>query len=227
MILLSIIAIIIIGTLVFLNSPKFGSQPKATRKARVQQSPNYRDGQFQNIHFTPSLAEGVSMTKVMGEFFFKKRERSKPALPLPTQKTDLKALRPEENVLVWFGHSSYFMQIDGKTFLADPVFSGHASPAPATTRAFKGSDVYTPDDIPEIDYLFITHDHWDHLDYQTVLALKPKIKTIITGLGVGQHFERWGFDTNKIIEKDWNETADLAPEFISIPRRHGIFQAED
>lgn len=213
MILLSIIAIIIIGTLVFLNSPKFGSRPKATRKARVQQSPNYHDGQFQNINFTPSLAEGVSMTKVMYEFFFKKRERSKPALPLPTQKTDLKALRPEENVLVWFGHSSYFMQINGKTFLADPVFSGYASPVPATTRAFKGSDVYTPDDMPEIDFLLISHDHWDHLDYQTVLALKPKIKTIITGLGVGQHFERWGFDTNKIIEKDWNETADLAPGF--------------
>lgn len=222
MIAVYIIAAIALATFIFINSKRFGSRPKGVRKARVQQSPNYDDGQFQNLHFTPSLTEGVSMPKVLVEFFFKKRERSKPAQPLPTQKTNLKALRPEENVLVWFGHSSYFMQVDGKTFLADPVFSGYASPVPATTRAFKGSDIYTADEMPVIDYLLVSHDHWDHLDYKTVLALKPKVKAIVTGLGVAQHFERWGFEADKIIEKDWNETAGLAPGFTiyTAPARH-------
>lgn len=76
--------------------------------------------------------------------------------------------------------------------------------------------------MPEIDYLLITHDHYDHLDYETVIALKPKIKTVVCGLGVGSHFEDWGFDTSIIIEKDWNESI-ISDDGISIhtaPARH-------
>ena len=82
--------------------------------------------------------------------------------------------------------------------------------------------MYTTDDMPEIDYLFISHDHWDHLDYETVLKLKPKIKKIITGLGTGEHLEHWGFDNDIIIEKDWNEEVVLDTGFIvnTTPARH-------
>ena len=114
------------------------------------------------------------------------------------------------------------MQLDGKKILVDPVLSGSASPVKFTTRSFKGSDVYNAEAIPAIDYLFITHDHWDHLDYDTIMKLKPKIKRIITGLGVGEHFEHWGFDKNMIIEKDWNEEVRLDDGFIvnTAPARH-------
>jgi L-ascorbate metabolism protein UlaG (beta-lactamase superfamily) len=114
------------------------------------------------------------------------------------------------------------MQVDGKKILVDPVFSGHASPLKFTTKSFKGADVYTTDDIPELDYLFITHDHWDHLDHETVLKLKPKIKKIITGLGTGAHLEHWGFNKNMIIEKDWNEEIVLEQGFVvnTTPARH-------
>jgi hypothetical protein len=94
---------------------------------------------------------------------------------LPSVKTDLLALTPQQDVLVWFGHSSYFIQAEGKRFLADPVFSGSASPIPGGTKAFNGADIYTVDDFPAIDYLFISHDHYDHLDYKTILALKRRI----------------------------------------------------
>jgi len=106
--------------------------------------------------------------------------------------------------------------------LVDPVFSGAASPIPATTRSFKGADVYTTDDIPEIDYLFITHDHWDHLDHDTVTKLNPKVKTVITGLGTGAHLEHWGYNPEIIIEKDWNETITLPDGFTvhTTPGRH-------
>ncbi len=113
-------------------------------------------------------------------------------------------MKKEENIWVWMGHSSYFMQIDGKTILVDPVLSGAASPLSFITKSFPGSDIYTTDDIPAIDFLFISHDHWDHLDYDTIKKLQPKIKTIITGLGTGEHVERWGFKKEMIIEKDWN-----------------------
>lgn len=186
------------------------------------QSPHYRDGEFQNLENTPQLAEGVTYYTVFRDFFFRKSKRDKPAQPLPSKKENLLNLRPDENIVVWFGHSSYFMQVDGKTLLADPVFSGHASPVNFTTKAFAGSDVYTPDDFPSIDFLFLSHDHWDHLDYETVLKLKPKVKTVITGLGTGAHLERWGFNRANIIEKDWGESADLGDGFtVNVkPARH-------
>ncbi|MEI9957635.1 MAG: MBL fold metallo-hydrolase [Ferruginibacter sp.] len=82
--------------------------------------------------------------------------------------------------------------------------------------------MYNTDDIPAIDILFISHDHWDHLDYSTIKKLQPKIKTIITGLGTGAHFESWGFKKEIIIEKDWNENIELADGFsvMVTPGRH-------
>ena len=141
---------------------------------------------------------------------------------LPSKKTNLLQLDPGKNVIIWFGHSSYFMQIDGKTMLVDPVFSGAASPISYTTPSFAGSDVYAVEDFPEIDYLFISHDHWDHLDYDTVKKLKSKVKKVITGLGTGAHFESWDYDLSKIEEKDWNESVDLGNGFhVTVtPGRH-------
>jgi len=106
--------------------------------------------------------------------------------------------------------------------LVDPVFSGNASPIAGTTKSFKGSDIYTVDDLPEIDYLLITHDHYDHLDYKTILKLKPKTKQIVCGLGVGSHFESWGFPIQQIIEKDWHEKIELDPNITlyTAPTRH-------
>ena len=203
-------------------TPRFGSNAFGEGLQAIKNSPNFVNGQFQNQSFTPSLAEGTSMFTVMYDFFFKKSPSSIPPKTLPGIKTDLKALSPGENVMVWFGHSSYFLQVDGKRILVDPVFSRNASPLSFTTKSFKGSDIYTPGDMPEIDYLFITHDHWDHLDYRTIQKLKPKIKCIITGLGVGAHLVRWGFDASIIKEKDWNEEIDLEGGFkvFTTPSRH-------
>lgn len=220
--ILIIIILLVVGTLLFMQSPSFGRKPSGARLAAIEASPNYRDGKFQNLSVTPDLAEGTSYFTVMRKFFFGKSKREKPKEILPSQKVDLLNLDSVENILVWFGHSSYFMQVDGKTILVDPVFSGNASPLSFTTKAFSGSDVYAAEDFPEIDILFITHDHWDHLDYETVLKLKPKVKKIITGLGTGEHFERWGFDMAKVVEKDWNETIDLGDGFTvhTTPARH-------
>lgn len=199
---------------VFMRQAKFGMQPSGKRLNRINQSSHYKEGKFQNLSYTPDLKEGVGYYTVMKDFFFGKSKRSKPGLALPSQKTDLKTLDVEKNVLVWFGHSSYFLQIDGKRILVDPVLTGSASPVYFTTRAFEGSDVYTPDDIPDIDYLFISHDHWDHLDYETIMKLKLKTRKIITGLGTAAHFEYWGFDNNIIIESDWNEEVILDAGFV-------------
>lgn len=208
----SILLAIALVTIFIINQEKFGEKPSGERLKQIRQSPNFRDGEFQNQSFTPTFAEDVSKFGMIRDGIFKISKRKAPETNLPSVKTDLKNLDPTKNVLAWFGHSSYFMQIDGKRILVDPVFSGHASPFSFMVKSFKGSDVYSPEDFPEIDYLFITHDHWDHLDYKTVTKLK--VDKIITGLGVGAHLERWGFASDQITELDWNQTAKLDSSFV-------------
>jgi L-ascorbate metabolism protein UlaG (beta-lactamase superfamily) len=212
-ILISFIALAALTTFLVVNQTSFGKPAASERLRRIQKSPNYRDGQFQNLSFTPTFAEDVSKYEMIRDGIFKISKRKAPVSALPSVKTDLKNLDMSKDVLVWFGHSSYFMQIAGKKFLVDPVFSGSASPFSFMIQSFKGSNDYQPDDFPEIDFLIITHDHWDHLDYQTVLKLKPKVGKIITGLGTAAHLEYWGFDPRKMIELDWNESAVLDSGF--------------
>lgn len=219
---LIILLVFVVGINLFMRQEQFGKRPTGMRLELIKNSPNYKNNAFQNLSHTPSLTEGVSMYAVLKEFVFSKNEFKKPSQNIPTTKTDLLQLNPLENVVVWFGHSSYFIQIDGKKILVDPVLSENASPLSFTTKAFEGTNVYTTDDFPEIDYLFISHDHWDHLDYKTIMKLKSKIKTIICGLGTGAHFDHWGFDSDSIIEKDWNETILLEDGFEvnTVPARH-------
>ncbi|MES2773572.1 MAG: MBL fold metallo-hydrolase [Bacteroidota bacterium] len=224
-ILITIIVLIlafIIALNIFIRQPKFGKMPEGERLQQILSAANFKGGKFQNINHTPDLAEGVTYYKVMKEFFFEKSKNLRPFDVLPSKKTDLLKLDPTSNVMVWFGHSSYFLQVDGKKMLVDPVLSGAASPVRFTTKSYKGSDVYKTDEIPEIDYLFLSHDHWDHMDYSTIMKLKPKIKKVICGLGVGAHLERWGFDKNILIEKNWGEEALLATGFkvTYTPARH-------
>lgn len=213
LIALLIIFIITAAIRIFLNQPQFGKIYTGKKLKELQSSPNFRKGRFQNVHFTPDLKEGVGYFTVIWEFFFQKSKRSRPMVGLPAVKTDLHSLAAGKNILVWFGHSSYFMQIDGKKILVDPVFSRSASPVKFTTKSFTGTNVYSVEDMPFIDYLFISHDHWDHLDYETLLGLVPKVSRIITGLGVAVHLQRWGFHKNIIEEKDWDQEIILGEGF--------------
>ena len=217
-----IVFILVAGTFLFLQHPKFGKLTSGERLVKIEQSPNYKNGKFQNQSFTPDLTEGTSYYSVLKQFFFEKKIRPNPTDTIPSIKTDLLHLDKSKDILVWFGHSSYFIQIDEKRILVDPVFCGSASPLPFGVKAFEGTNNYSVADMPEIDYLFISHDHWDHLDYETVKALNPKVKQVICGLGTGEHLEYWGYDAKKIIEKDWNEKIVLADNFIinTVPTRH-------
>jgi L-ascorbate metabolism protein UlaG (beta-lactamase superfamily) len=218
-IVLTVACLAVLGGVLWFQQPQWGRSPRGDRLARITASPHYRNGEFQNVIPTEMMAEMSTLPSALWEFMVGKNT---PVDVIPSTTTDLFSLDPEKNVLVWFGHSSYFMQIDGRRFLVDPVFSGGASPVSCTTRAFKGTDRFVPADIPPIDYLFITHDHWDHLDYETILQLKPKVGKVICGLGVGEHFEQWGFDFDRVIERDWNEDIPLDRGFTAytVTARH-------
>jgi len=208
-----LVVTITIITIVYMRQDKFGQTPREARLERMKKSPHFKDGKFHNIHHTPELTEGNTMLSVTIDFLFNKAPRRRPIDVIPSIKTDIKNISVNEDVLIWFGHSSYYMQLDGKRFLVDPVFSGNASPIPGTNTSFKGTDVYTVDDLPEIDYLIISHDHYDHVDYETLGKLKEKTSQVICGLGVGSHFEYWGYPQDIIHEKDWNETIALDSGF--------------
>ncbi|WP_348676627.1 MBL fold metallo-hydrolase [Flavobacterium coralii] len=219
-----LISLLLLGCLlvVYFNKPDFGKKPSAQHKAILQKSSYYKNGSFINLEETPDLAPGKNFISVLFIFLFRKSKDVKPPHPVTSVKTDLYALQSTENCLVWFGHSSYFIQINGLKILIDPVFSGNASPIPGTNKSFEGSDIYTAADIPDIDYLIITHDHWDHLDYKTVINLREKVKNVVTPLGVGSHLNRWGFKSEKITELDWGGTAPTTGDIkiTAVPARH-------
>jgi len=220
--IIGLIILIILSAVVFMQQIKFGKLPAKERLERIKKSSNYKNGSFNTQSPTPIMSEDVSYFTFIKESFFERNKRVSSVDEIPSVKTDLLNLDKNSDVLVWFGHSSYFMQIDGKKILVDPVLSGYASPFSFSVKAFNGTNNYTTDDIPEIDYLFISHDHWDHLDYETILKLKSKIKKVISGLGTGAHFEHWGYQKNTIIEMDWNEQIVLDTGFVvnAVPARH-------
>lgn len=200
------------GVFAYLQQPVFGELPSGERLERMTLSPNYVGGAFLNQIDTPMKTTDQSEVSMWMGTLFGEKGQTRPPGAVPTVKTDLKALDPAQDLVVWLGHSSYFVQLGGQRILIDPVFSANAAPIPGANEAFEGTNLYTADDVPEIDALLISHDHYDHLDYPTVRALQPKVRQVIGGLGVGAHFERWGYDVRRVREADWNEVVALTPQ---------------
>ncbi len=213
-----IISVCLIGVLIvfgyfYVKQAQFGALPEGARLERIKKSPNYREGKFRNIVERPIISKGYSILAEGLDALFKTYPRRRPSVPLPSVKTDLKTLPADSNLLVWFGHSSFFLQVDGIKILVDPVFSGRASPFPGGVKAYAGTDIYSAEDMPSIDYMLLSHDHYDHLDYETTLAIKSKVKHVICGLGIGAHYERWGYSPQQIIELDWGDSIQVKPGF--------------
>ncbi|GKW44109.1 MBL fold metallo-hydrolase [Pectobacterium parvum] len=218
-----IIALVsVLAVVAYLQHPLFGQLPTEEQLARITQSRNYLQGEFRNQLETPLLTTDESQFSIMLSNSFGNNGNPRPPGALPAMKTDLKALDVKRDLVVWLGHSSYFVQMAGKRILIDPVFSANAAPIPWANEAFEGTNLYSAQDMPDIDVLLISHDHYDHLDYPTVLALRDKVKRVVVGLGVGAHFKRWGYSADQIQEADWNDIVKESPELDIhvVPARH-------
>lgn len=210
------------ATLLFVLNAGFGQAPQGAQLSQVEQSANYRDGQFHNQLPTPGFTGNKSMLAAWWAFLVAKRENARPAQPLPQVATDLARLPIEQETLIWLGHSSWYLQLGGKRILIDPVFSHYAAPFSFLNKAFAGPYPWTPEAMPDIDLLIISHDHYDHLDYATILGLMPKIKRVLTPLGVGSHLRYWGMRGDIIEERDWNQSVRIDDTLLIhiLPARH-------
>ena len=220
LIILAVVALVAISAMLVLRHPAFGRRMSAERKARIEASPNYRDGMFQNEEPTPQFSR--SMPAMLWDFITNPPKDRTPKEPLSAVKTDLKNLPTDRDWLVWFGHSSYLFCLNGKRYLVDPLLKMEF-PASVMMKPFAGTDIYTPDDMPDIDVLIITHEHWDHLDYATLRDLRPKVSHVICSLGVAEYLEYWKYDKAIISELDWGEKCPMSNvkcQITCLPTRH-------
>ncbi len=216
-VIVALLAIVAAGIYTYMLQPQFASPQVKVDSYQGK----YVDGKFHNLEEVPVSTSSERGLVGFYRFLTEPVVDAVPVTSLPSLKSDLLGLNPRDNVMIWMGHSSYFIQMDGIRYLIDPVFSENASPVPYTNVAFSGSNVYTADDIPEVDYLLISHDHWDHLDYPSIIALKTKIDQIVTPVGVGSYFTQWGFKPEQITEGDWYDSlATEAGHIHILPAQH-------
>lgn len=204
-------------------SPQFGKDPSAEQKAKFEQLPHYQEGKFQNLIPTSLDMDFWKAVRMLPKIF-KSNPDSKPDFMIPVMKVDslelVQAYEPAR--LVWFGHSAFLLQLDGKNILLDPMFGEVPAPHPLLGRKRYSNELPIEiEKLPTIDLVIFSHDHYDHLDYGSVQKLKDKTKKFLTPLGVGSHLQHWGVNEDKIQEMDWWEETvyeDLLLAFT--PSRH-------
>lgn len=196
-----------------------GAAPSGKRLERIQASPNFHNGAFQNLEpVVDPIDKGNRAGKMLG-FLFEDQTGQKPTSPIPSIKTDLSTL--PDGSMVWFGHSGFFFKMDGLSIAVDP--SLHACfPVGNFFAPFPGADIYQPRDIPHLDVLILTHDHYDHLDMITVKDIESRTDRVICPLGVGAHLEYWGWPEEKITELDWTESTAVGAhgKLTCLPSQH-------
>lgn len=203
--------------------PPFGAELAGERLARAKASSMYRDGAFVNPP-PPEPARTAGDTWMMLRRQFTGEEVRVPPSAVPIVAVDAKALQATSAApglrAFWIGHASVYVELDGVRFLVDPVFSEYASPFEMGPRRFHPPPIALAD-LPPIDAVLITHDHYDHLDMATVQHLARSRTAFHVPLGIGAHLERWGVPATQIREYEWGQEQLLrGVRVVSTPTRH-------
>ena len=202
-----------------------GGKIEGERLARVNASPNFADGRAQNTVETRMGSD--DSWRDMRDFFvewFRDAEARRPPDPVPMVEpdpTDLESMRERGVRLIWLGHSSVYLEVDGTRVLIDPVWSDRASPFKIVGPKRTHPMPIALADLPTIDVVVISHDHYDHLDPGVVRELAPEGVRFAVPLGIGADLEKWGVAAEQIIELDWWESSTVGSlELIATPARH-------
>lgn len=224
-ILLAIVAIIVFVFIFFNTAPQIGEKPTGQRLEEVLASKQYRDNKFFNSVET-NMDMPLSKYPRMIYEFMKDTKGREPEEQIDTRKFDREsweARNENEIMMTWFGHSSVLIKIDGKTILADPVFGERASMFSFMgPKKFDYSHYMDVDQLPKIDAVIISHDHYDHLDYPTISALKGRVDRYFVPLGVASHLESWDVPEDIISTFDWWDDVEIADslKLTFAPTRH-------
>ncbi|WP_018478150.1 MBL fold metallo-hydrolase [Pontibacter roseus] len=205
-------------------SPQFGAEADGARLKAMQQSPNFADGVFQNPVETNMDMAFTDMVKLFYERFFGDTSNQTPDWELPVVKLNPDkpdAVQDTATVVTWLGHSAFLVEVEGKRLLLDPMLGDVASPVSFIGPKRFAALPITVEELPHIDAVLISHDHYDHLDYGSIQKLAEKADHFFVALGVGAHLERWGIPANKITEMDWWQEANFKDlTFAATPARH-------
>ena len=196
--------------------------PTGMRLERMLTSPRYVDGRFVNT-YTPEVLNTGKMPS-LSELIFGSGAGRKPKGQLPTvDPRETWAQQPASGLrATWLGHSGILLEIDGYRILTDPVWGARVSPVPGIgPKRFQPPPV-TLASLPKLDAVLVSHDHYDHLDYPTIRALRKLQVPFVTSLGVGLHLESWGISPERIVELDWWESTTVAGglQITAAPAHH-------
>lgn len=195
-----------------------GRAPEGERLARMMESPQWGEGSFRN----PEPLQD-QMSQALGELI-RASDHVTPSRPVRVEVVEPgRFAQPPDSGLriTWLGHSTILVEIDGKVILTDPVWGPRASPLTWVGPKRWYDPLIALDDLPPIDAVVISHDHYDHLDYATILTIREWDVEFIVPLGVGAHLQHWGVPPARVVELDWWDQHSIGDlDVIMTPARH-------
>lgn len=202
---------------------QFGGKIRSQDLEKFKKSPQWDGKKFNNQSETVMDINLKSLPALLKEQFTDRDVRS-PDKPIPILPFDADAFgqKPEIPKCIWYGHSALLLQLHGVNLLIDPMLGEDAAPiAPFDSKRFSENSLDIIDALPHIDALLMTHDHYDHLDFDSIQKLKEKVDTYFVALGVSRHLEKWGIPAEQITEFDWwDEIHFQAIHITFTPSRH-------
>lgn len=202
------------------NDPQFGAAAGAMRYVEKQGSVAWHKGFFRNLDRTPLQED---LRSLLGDLYgYLRAKHTQPTRTLPVGFALAGTyVDPDKDHLTWYGHSALRLETGGKTILIDPMLGEWVAPVPFLGHRFPYEDYHPLTEIGTIDLIIYSHDHYDHLDYDTLVAVKDRTKAFLVPLGVAAHLLAWGIPREKITELDWWQSAELAGcRFTATPARH-------
>jgi L-ascorbate metabolism protein UlaG (beta-lactamase superfamily) len=215
---LGIVAFLALTSYGVFQLPAFGGRFDGQRLERMQRSPEFIEGRFQNT--PPQKTDGSFWETIR---LYRQGQIREPPFQIPVIALSPEVLRtPASQGLraIWFGHSSVLVEIEGVRLMTDPVLSDVVSPVPIGPERMHSPPIALAE-LSGIDAVLISHDHYDHLDMKTIQHLAAQGTLFYVGLGVGAHLERWQVAPALIQEMDWWESIELKNVRIHCtPSRH-------
>lgn len=219
MIMLALITAVIV---ILYCVPAFGANTYLRRRAAFNSSPNYRQGKFVNLKPARRQVSGSILSAIL-RGRVKKHPQSRPLHPLKADRLDRSYLQTDQRCqVIWLGHSTLLLRMAGQLLLLDPMLGQIPSPLPPLGgRRYSRRVPVNAEDLPFIDAVLISHDHYDHLDYGTIRKLRNRVGQFFVPLGVGSHLKRWGIPSARITECDWWDEVEYGSlQLACTPSRH-------